>query len=163
MTDKLKQTIEEEVAKLPKEWKEAVESSDWIKKTEDIGKSFGLDEDKINDLELETLIALVGATDQDFFATNIENQVETTTNEADQLAKKISADIIIPVILKMTESIKKNIAGKKTTWKQDVDFILSGGDYSVFMEEREGTNRDTDRKMTIPSFSIDKEHFKNGI
>ena len=135
MTDKLKQTIQEEVMKLPKDRQDAVKSFDWVSKTEEIGKKFLLLENEINDLQVETLLVLVGLEDGSYFSQNIENEVGTSKEEADKIAEEILQKVFAPIGDKMIENIKNSEKIKRADLGQNLDFILSGGDYSAFAEK----------------------------
>ena len=137
MTEKLKQIIQEKVKKLPKEAQNAVNSLDWVKISEEIGKKYLLSEAEINNFQVETLLVLVGLTDPDFYETNIENEVGTTKEEAANMANDAIAKIFTPISNVIVEKIKNSSKGKNPNWKQSVNFILSGGDYSAFMETRD--------------------------
>mgnify|MGYP001558542482 CR=1 FL=1 len=133
MTEKLKQTIQKELMELPKEWQDAISAVDWIKLTEEIGKRFSLNETEINDFQLETLLVLIGVTDPEFFTINVENQVDITKDKAVSLANEAVLKIFTPLNNIFIENIKKSDKHKNATADQNLDFILSGGDYSAFM------------------------------
>ncbi|MFA6077128.1 MAG: hypothetical protein WC735_03595 [Candidatus Paceibacterota bacterium] len=133
MTEKLKQAIEEEIAKLPKEGQDAIGAVNWIKITEEIGKKFLLENDEIEDFQLETLLVLIGSVDSEFYSVNIENQVGTTKEEAKNMADEAFQKIFVPIRNILEENIKKDMKNKNPDWKQSLDFILSGGDYLSFI------------------------------
>ncbi|KKQ07382.1 MAG: hypothetical protein US18_C0018G0013, partial [Parcubacteria group bacterium GW2011_GWB1_36_5] len=97
MTEKLKQTIEEEIAGLPKEGQEAIGAVPWVKIAEEIGKKNNLTEEEIEDFQLETLLMLIGAVDSEFYAINIENHVETTKDQAKNMADEAFQKIFTPI------------------------------------------------------------------
>ncbi len=134
MTDKLKQIIKDEVGKLPKEAQEVINSLNWGMIIEKIGKKYLLDENETNDLQVETLLVLVGIEDGDFYATNIENNVGTSKAEAEKIANEALEKIFTPMSNLLEEKIRKNLPTRNTTPKQNLDFILSGGDYSAFVD-----------------------------
>src|SRR3989344_3814321 len=133
MTEKLKQTIEEEIAQLPKEGQEAISAVPWVKIAEEIGAKYNLTEEEIDDFILETLIILIGAADFEFYAINIENHVGTTKDGAKSMADEALERIFKPIRKILEDNIKKNLKIKNPTAMQNVNFILSGGDYSAFM------------------------------
>jgi hypothetical protein len=133
MTEKLKQTIKEEVVKLSKETQEAIGAFGWVKITEEIGKKYLLTDSEINDFQAETLLVLVGIESAESYAQNIESNVGTTENEAKKILNEVFEKIFEPIANILEENIKKNLSTKTTTWQQSIDFILSGGDYSAFM------------------------------
>ncbi len=161
MTEKLKQTIEEEIAQLPKEGQEAIGAVDWIKITEEIGNGHSLSEEEINDFQLETLLVLIGAVDSEFYSVNIENQVGATKEEAKNIADESFQKIFVPIRNILEENIKKNMKNKNSDWKQSLDFILSGGDYlSLLAPTTENMDIPTPQegnktqKTILPVFSI---------
>ena len=135
MTDKLKQIIKEEVAKLPKETQDAINAFDWASVVENIGKKYLLDESEINDLQVETLLILVGLEDGSYFAQNIENNVITTKDESEKIAEEVGQKVFTPIYNSVMENIKKDLKDRKIDPQQNVNFILSGGDYSVFLQQ----------------------------
>ncbi len=145
MTEKLKQTIEEELAQLPKEMQEAVNAlsaqggpaSGWETICEEIGKKNNLDEEEINDFQLETLLVLIGVVDPEFYAVNIENHVNTTKDEAKNIAAEAFAKIFTPIGNLIEENIKRSLKNKNPNPEQTLNFILSGGDYSAFLGQRD--------------------------
>lgn len=133
MTDKLKQIIKEELEKLPKEKREVIDSFDWIKISEEIGRKYLLDESEINDFQVETFLILIGLEDPDLYANNIENNVGTSKNEAKKMAEEVLQKIFIPITDTLVENIKKSEKTKDPKWDQNLNFILSGGNYHSFM------------------------------
>lgn len=140
MTDKLKKIITDEVTKLPKENQEALNALDWVKIVEEIGGKYLLNDGQINDLVVETLLVLIGNTEIQFFAINIENQVGTIKDDATQIALEINQKIFIPINDMLVKNIKEGLKGKRIKWDQNLNFILSGGDYVNFVEQREAEN-----------------------
>lgn len=154
MTDKLKQTIQEETMKLPKEAQEAINSLDWVKMAEEIGKKFLLSESEINDFQVETLLVLVGIEDGNYYAQNIENNVGTSKDEAEKIAEEALQKIFTPINDILIENIKKSPKSRNPNWQQSLDFILSGGDYSAFMEQKNNASDGETQETVIPVFSI---------
>ncbi|OGI76080.1 hypothetical protein A3C67_01840 [Candidatus Nomurabacteria bacterium RIFCSPHIGHO2_02_FULL_42_19] len=136
MTDKLKKIIQDEVGVLPKETQGAINSLDWVSIAEEIGKKNLLNESEINDLQVETLLTLVGIEEMGSYTKNIENKVGTSKDEAEKLAGELVEKIFTPIANILTENIKNNIKNKNPNWQQSVNFILSGGDYTAFIERR---------------------------
>jgi len=133
MIEKLKQIIQEEVLKLPKENQDVINAFDWVKITEEIGKKFLLSESEINNLQVETLLILIGLEDPDLYALNIENEVGTSKDEAKKITEEVRQKIFTPINDTLIENIKKSGKTKNSNPEQTLNFILSGGDYSSFM------------------------------
>ena len=132
-TEKLKSVIQREVAKLPKESQEAINAFDWVNITEEIGKKYLLNEVEINDLQVQTLLVLIGLTDPEYYAQSIENEIGTSKNEAEKIAEEVLEKIFTPINDILVENIKKNLKNKNPNPTQTLNFILSGGDYSAFL------------------------------
>jgi hypothetical protein len=147
MTEKLAQTIKEEVAQLPVEMEEAINAFDWIKVTEEIGRKYELAEDEIHDFQLETLLVLIGAVEPEFYEINIENQVNTTKEKARSMAHEALERIFRPIKNTIVANIQKGGQIKNSDFEQNIDFVLSGGDYSSFMKKKvQKTTDSVDKK-----------------
>lgn len=132
MTETLKQIIKREVDKLSKDGQEAVNSLDWAKITEEIGKKYLLNEDEINVLQAETLTVLIGLADFDFYVKGVEDEVGVSKEEAKKIADEVMQKIFTPIGNIIIDNIKKSGKHKNANAQQTLDFILSGGDYSAF-------------------------------
>lgn len=150
LTDKSKKVIQGEMSNLPKDVQDAVSASNWEKISEEIGKKYLLDEDEIETFQLETASLLLGATDEDEYQENIENEVGTSGDEAKKIAGEVFEKILTPIDNTLTEKIKKNVMGKNTDWQQNIDFILSGGDYSSFIAPIRVIESEKDDKKKVP-------------
>ena len=137
ITEKSKNLIKEEMLNLPKEVQDAINASAWEKISEEIGKKYLLDEGEINIFQLETASLLLGLVDEDSYPINIEEEVGTGKEEAIKIADEAFQKIFTPIKNIAEENIKKNLKNKNPNPAQTLDFILSGGDYSAFMEQRE--------------------------
>ena len=154
MTEKLKQIIQEEVVKLPKEAQEVINSLSWENIAEEIGKKYLLTESEINDLQVETLLILVGLENGNYFGQNVENNVGATKDEAVKITEEIAQKIFTPINNALEENIKNNLKNKNPNWQQSLNFILSGGDYSAFMAPTRT------EETVLPTFSLKEENIK---
>ncbi len=134
MTEKLKNIINTELEKLPKEIKDSIEAIDWVSLAEEIGKKHLLNESQINDFQVQILLVFIGLKDAEFFEINLENYLETTKKQAEEISDETFDKIFDPIGGVLEEKLKNSIKNKEMTWKQSVDFILSGGDYSTLLE-----------------------------
>ncbi len=116
MTEQLEQTITEELKQLTPDAQKAVASVDWLKIAEDIGKQFDLRKEEVEDLQLETLLVLIGAVDLDFFTINIENHVNTTKEMSINISKEVSSQIFKPILEKIPGNEGK-VGEIKTTYE----------------------------------------------
>jgi len=140
MTDKLKEIIKRELVKLPQKKQEAIGSLDWEKVSEEIAQKFLLNETEMNDLQVQTLLVLIGLNDPDFFSKDIENNIGTSKNEAEKIADEVMEKIFLPIANKIEEKIKENLKNKNPDFRQNLDFVLSGGNYAAFLENQEAEN-----------------------
>lgn len=141
MREKLEKIIKEEMTFLPKEVQEAINSLDWARVAEEIGKKFLLTENEISNFQVETLLVLIGLEEGEAYVRNIENEVGTSKEEAEKIAEEAEQKIFTPIYGFLTENIKKNLKNKNLNWEQTLNFILSGGDYSTFLGRTDATNK----------------------
>lgn len=136
MTEQLQQTIKEELIKLPIEMREAIRSSGWEEITKNVGGGYLLNEDEINNLQVEVLLVLVNAEYLSDLSINIEWRVEIDKKKAEKIAEELTEKIFTPISNKINEILKNSDKIKYSNWKQNINFIVSGGDYIAFLEER---------------------------
>ena len=132
MEKNFKKIRQEEIAKLSTNKQEAINSIDWETITREIGKKNLLEEEEIDRLQKETGLFLLGITDGDTYKFRLEDflvSIKTTEDITNEMLEKI----FLPITTKMEVSIKNEMATKKPKWDQTVRFIISGGDYSVFL------------------------------
>jgi glutamyl/glutaminyl-tRNA synthetase len=137
---KLQDTIKENILMLPKGSQEVINSFDWLGETDKVGNANNLTENKISDLQTEVALVLVGLTNPDWFAKNIEIEVGVSEEESKKIANEVLEKVFKPIADKIEQNIKNKVQDKKTNWDQNVNFTLSGGDYSVFAEKAGTTN-----------------------
>jgi hypothetical protein len=133
MTEKLKQIIKDEVAKLPKENQTVINAFGWEQITEEIGKKY-LFESEMNDFQVETLLVLIGLENPEMYTINVENNIGTSRDGARQITDEVFKKIFIPISDTIEENIKKSEKVKNSKWDQNLDFVLSGGNYGAFAE-----------------------------
>ncbi|MFA5751334.1 MAG: hypothetical protein WC898_03530 [Candidatus Paceibacterota bacterium] len=153
MKEKLKEKIEEIKKEIPKELKESINSFNWEEVVQKIGEENSLTENEINDLFLETALILTGIEYGDIFSLNIENEVGTTKEKAEKISKEIDKKVFEPIYKKIEEKIKAELKEKKPKWKQNINFVLSNGDWTTFLDPFETINKNTE--TPAPKIDID--------
>ncbi len=146
MTEELKNTIKEEILKLPKEAQQAINNFAWEKITEDIGKKYLLSESEITNFQAETAIILVGAENINFYPENIANIIKKPKEIIDKMAQESFEKIINPIRKNIEDGIKNNIAQREMNWQQSINFILSGGDYLSLINDDNSLNNTESQK-----------------
>ncbi|MBS3903974.1 MAG: hypothetical protein KGZ39_01440, partial [Simkania sp.] len=97
MTDKLKQIIEEEVLKMPREFQEAFTASNWISVSEDIARKYVLYlDEEINKFQAEVFLVLSGVVQYEQLSVNIENELGLSKEEAEKMEGEVLERIIFP-------------------------------------------------------------------
>ena len=133
ITENLQKIMREEIAKLPKENQEAINSINWGDIVEEIGVKFLLTDEEIDTLQQNSGLVLLGIERLDLIGSGVENMGETNEN-----AKKITAEIFEkvfePIANKIESFVKNKIKNTTPKWDQSVNFIISGGDYSNFVD-----------------------------
>lgn len=135
MTEKLAQTIKEDLIKLPKEVQGAINSSGWENISESIGKKYFLSENEINILQLEVGLVLLGYRKLDLLALNVESSAVIDKESAIKISEELYEKLFIPLDGVIQSSFKNKTTYTNKTWEQSINFIVSGGDYSVFLEK----------------------------
>lgn len=135
MTEKLAQTIKEDLIKLPLEAQKAITSSGWEGITEMVGKKYSLSDDDINILQLEVGLVLLGYNKINMFELNIRSSAVLDEETAMNIAKELDERVFTPIEQSMQSLIKINPHYKNVNWNQTINFIISGGDYSVFLDK----------------------------
>jgi hypothetical protein len=138
MTEELKKISQEEIAKLPKESREAIASVDWTSLSEEIGQKYYSLQEEISALQAEVLMVLIGLKGPDLFVVRVENNVGGTQEEAVAASREVFQKIFVPISNKLEENIRKSGAVDTASWQKNIDFILSGGNFLVFLDQREG-------------------------
>ncbi len=153
MTEELKNKINEQLKTLPKESLDAVHSFDWLAQITAVGNSHGLLEQDIDNLAIETVLVMTGLAYPQDIAMNIEDEVGIPRNQAEIVAQELLAQVFVPIANKIRETIKNNSVAKEWTWRESLDFILSGGDYGVLMKKHVVSKdfTDTIRAIVPPS------------
>ncbi len=135
--NKFTENIKGEISLLPKEKQEVINNFGWEKIAEEIGKGHNFSEDEIDMLKQEIDFVLIDLRDSSFFAINIEDDTEINEQEATKIAEEVNQKIFKPMVEKLNEIIKKDLKNRNIHWQQNLDFILSGGDYTAFIRRVE--------------------------
>jgi hypothetical protein len=135
MTDKLKQIVIEELAKVSPEQQGAINSLPWADISEEISKKYSLDESTLNDLQTETFLVLIGLEEPFDFSLNLGNNAGLESGTCEKIGQEIEERIFIPINDALIEKIKESDRAKASAWHQNVNFILSGGNYGAFMSD----------------------------
>ena len=136
MKEELKQKIQILLNQLPKQVEGVINSFDWEQKIIEIGKEQLLDNNEINILINEIALVLIMEKDKTLLSLNIENNIGISKNEAKKITEKIDQKIFNPLTQKIESSVKNQITVNPPTWDQTVNFIISGGDYSAFLDNK---------------------------
>jgi hypothetical protein len=126
-----------EISLLPKEKQEIINGFGWEKIAEEIGKNHKLSEDEISVLKEEIILVLIESEDQDYFWFNIEDNTNVKQEEAKRIAEEVEQKIFKPMFDLLTKNIKNTLKIRNIHWRQNLDFILSGGDYTAFIRRVE--------------------------
>lgn len=139
MNIKIQNIINEELAVLPKELKDIINIFEWDSLVEEIGKKHNLTPYKIFTLQIETALVLIGLVAPNLYIENIEQKVGVNQEEAKKITMETNQKIFTPMMNKLNETIKNNLPNRNIHWQQNLNFILSGGDYTAFIKRIEET------------------------
>jgi len=134
MTEQLQKIIHDELANLPEKVQKGINSVDWVEICNSIGLKYLLTDDGINKLQTEVLLVLINMEYLDDLKLNIENHLEILKKDSENIAEDLVKQVFNPINNKIKEDVKNNLSYKNLSWNQTINFIVSGGDYTVFLE-----------------------------
>jgi hypothetical protein len=135
MNEEEKQKIKIGIEKLPEELKETINSFGWEDILNKIGIIYSLDEEEISKLQKEVGLVLTEETPIELLISKIENNIGLSRYESEKIISEIEQKIFDPMITKLGSNIKDSTNFKNVTWDKSINFIMSGGDYSVFLSK----------------------------
>ena len=97
MNEKLRQTFEEQLTYLPSINQQALRSFDWATELVGIGKQYGLHVDQLDDLQIETMLVLVGITNPDDYPNELITRLAISPSEADKIIEQVNDRIFTPI------------------------------------------------------------------
>lgn len=97
MNEKLRQTFEEQLTYLPAINQQALRSFDWATELVGIGKQYGLHVDQLDDLQIETMLVLVGITNPDDYPNELITRLAISPSEADKIIEQVNDRIFTPI------------------------------------------------------------------
>lgn len=151
------------MVQLPRDAQDAINSLDWGSISEEIGKKYLIDESEINDFQVETMLVLVGLEEAEAYARNIENNVGTSKEEAETIVNEAYNRIFSPIYAFLAEKIKNDLKNSRPKLENTVDFILSGGDYSAFLEDVKDISAYTPQTPARPVGSASIQNIKDRL
>jgi hypothetical protein len=86
--------IEAKLAQLPPDVRNAIEASDFEQKVGQIGQAHGLHIDQIELLGTEVYMVMLGMTNPDEFAQNVEKEVRVSKEQAAKIAEDVNTKIL---------------------------------------------------------------------
>lgn len=135
MTNELKNTIKEELSKLPQDAQDAINSIDWIKIIEKLCESITSNENVINSIETETFLVLLGMQKPESLRINLKIQSGLTEEESVVMSEEILEQIFIPILEKKpntlykTEEVSENLDERFDKLPKEIRQIIIDIDY----------------------------------
>jgi hypothetical protein len=136
INQRLKENIKEEFKMLPEKTQLVLNNFKFNKVFNEIGKKYYFTEDEIKKLEVETILVLIGLVHINLFSQNIINNMNISEKEMIEIKDEVFKKIFTPIAEKMELLIKDNLSTENISWQQRINFIVSGGDYSVFLDKK---------------------------
>jgi len=155
MDPETEKIIKEQWENIPSEIKTSIFQPGFEKEITKIGEKNKLDSEQLATFQLETILMMFCLITFEDYSNELKNKLNLSEENFKNLIKDI--ETLIPNEIKEklknvyentnkiiknenlnktdVENIKNKIKDKKTSWDQNINFILSGGDYSVFLKE----------------------------
>jgi hypothetical protein len=97
MNDKLRQQFNDQLTYLPEINQRALQSFDWATELIAIGHGYGLHIDQLEDLQIETMLVLVGLTPADDYQNEVITRLAISPSEADKIIAEVNTRIFTPI------------------------------------------------------------------
>ncbi len=97
MNDTLRKTFEEQLTYLPAVNQQALRSFDWATELVGIGKQFGLHIDQLEDLQIETMLVLVGVVSAEDYENELITRLAVSPSEAEKIIEQVNEKIFVPI------------------------------------------------------------------
>lgn len=97
MNEKLRQSFEEQLVYLPEINQQALKSFDWATELLSIGKNYGLHIDQLEDLQVETMLVLVGLVQVTNYQSELINRLAVSPSEANRIIEQVNDRIFQPI------------------------------------------------------------------
>ncbi len=146
MDPETEKIIKKQIEKLPLEIRSLIANHVLENKISNIGKRNGLSEEQIGTLQVETNLIILGLVPTDEYQNELKDHLKIDSLKLDTVIADMGKEILDGIQEKLNEiynkldeddikEIKENMKNKNQSWNQNVNFVLSGGDYSAFAEE----------------------------
>lgn len=112
MDDTQKQLIQEQMRKIPKEVRDAIENSDWERVVFNIGREHKLHIDDIDTLSVETILTMIGLEHPKDFYENVQSRANIDTDTMNQIVDEINSRLFTKIRLALQEYYEKLSAGE---------------------------------------------------
>lgn len=166
MNPEIEKIIKEQMKILPPEVINILADPAFGEKIINIGKKNILNEVQLVILQQETNLVLLGLVHPDEYENELKNRLKIDEMKVNNILSDVNREILGGVREKLVglfnvsdESLtyeERKALEKKANWKQNLDFILSGGDYSVFMDSMpEEVDSSTKDREGISGYTID--------
>ena len=96
--DQTLEKIKDLYSVIPEKLKQFIADQSWIQKVNDISKKYSLDEDQLKNLEIETLLVLVGIKYINDFTKNIEEQLIVNTDTSEKISSDIGDALFVDIL-----------------------------------------------------------------
>ncbi len=92
---KIKESIKDELTKLPSEYQQAISTSGWFRKCQKIGEKYYLSEAEIHNLKIEVALLILGLSDMDTFHEFLNTEIGG--NQLENIEELIFDNILNPI------------------------------------------------------------------
>lgn len=97
MNDKLRKSFEEQLVYLPEINQQALKSFDWATELLSIGKNYGLHIDQLEDLQVETMLVMVGLVQVKDYPNELIMRLAISPSEANRIIEQVNDRIFTPI------------------------------------------------------------------
>lgn len=135
MDKEIEEIIKKQMEILPIEVRKLFSDPGLKDKILNIGKKNGLNEDQLGTLQLETNLVMLGLVHPDKYSDELKSHLNVNDIKIDNIVNDINKELLTEIREKLIGMFDEE-PESKWDWKENLDFILPGGDYSALVEER---------------------------
>ncbi len=156
----IQQKIAEYYEKLPGDLQTVFSSMRWLEIVTAISSKYSLDAEQTKTLATETTLLLLCVVSISEYEGTLNEDLDLAEEIMRKILIEIDSSILVDIKPQLQETYNKNtnsLIEEKITnsgWTQNVDFILSGGDYSSFLKE-DTNNIKSEKTSDTPQVALE--------
>ena len=142
----LQQKIAEYFEKLPSDLQTVFSDMKWLQNINEISVKYNLSSTQTETFATETTLLLLAIIHVDEYEDILRKELGQSKETVEKIFEEIYSSFLENIQEQLEEAYYENVNSLmeerviNSDWKQNINFVLSGGDYSSFLEEEKVAN-----------------------